>query len=140
MVPERDIDANKVTDLVTLTIHNYLQDHILDNTFHVCRIELDILGPVGDVVTTVKRLVILRSMTKQEKENPELFDKEPSRITRVAKGAGVNKTDIKSLLKQYKMLSDMIKEQASFDMSKGMSQKQMQKLMKKFGKKKFMKF
>jgi len=83
---------------------------------------------------------ILKSMTPQEKENPELFDKEPSRITRVAKGAGVNKTDIKSLLKQYKMLSDLIKEQANFDMSKGMSQKQMQKLMKKFGKKKFMRF
>ena len=83
---------------------------------------------------------ILKSMTPQEKENPELFDKEPSRITRVAKGAGVNKTDIKSLLKQYKMLSDLIKEQANLDMSKGMSQKQMQKLMKKFGKKKFMRF
>ena len=83
---------------------------------------------------------ILKSMTKQEKENPELFDKEPSRITRVAKGAGVNKTDIKSLLKQYKMLSSLIKEQANVDMSKGMSMKQMQKLMKKFGKRKFMKF
>ncbi len=83
---------------------------------------------------------ILKSMTKQEKENPELLDKQPSRITRIAKGAGVNKTDIKSLLKQYKMLSTMIKEQASFDMSKGMSPRQMQKLMKKFGKKKFMKF
>jgi len=83
---------------------------------------------------------IIKSMTKEERENPDIFDKQPSRITRVAKGAGVNKTDIKSLLKQYKVLSDMIKEQASFDMSKGMSQKQMQKILKKFGKKKFMKF
>ena len=38
------------------------------------------------------------------------------------------------------MISTMIKEQASLDMSKGMSPQQMQKLMKKFGKKKFMKF
>jgi signal recognition particle subunit SRP54 len=83
---------------------------------------------------------ILKSMTKQEKQDPELLNKQPSRITRIAKGAGVNKSDIKSLLKQYKMLSTMIKEQASMDMSKGMSQKQMQKLIKKFGKKKFMKF
>ena len=83
---------------------------------------------------------ILKSMTKQERDDPTLFDKQPSRMTRVAKGAGVNKTDIKSLLKQYKMLSEIIKEQASFDMSKGMSPRQMQKLMKKFGKKKMMKF
>jgi signal recognition particle subunit SRP54 len=83
---------------------------------------------------------ILKSMTPEERANPEVFDKQPSRITRVASGAGVNKTDIKSLLKQYKMLSSMIKEQASFDPSKPMSQKQMQKLMKKFGKVKKIKF
>ena len=80
---------------------------------------------------------ILKSMTKQEKDSPEILDKQPSRITRIAKGAGVNKSDIKSLLKQYKMISTMIKEQANMDMSKGMSMKQMQKLMKKFGKKGF---
>jgi len=84
---------------------------------------------------------ILKSMTKEEKENPEIFDKQPTRISRVAKGAGVNNTDVKSLLKQYKMLSDMIKSGAGIgDISQGMSQKQMQKLMKKFGKRKFMKF
>jgi len=83
---------------------------------------------------------IVKSMTKQEKENPEILEKQPSRITRIAEGAGVNKSDIKTLLKQYKMLSTMIKEQASMDLSKGMSPGQMQKLLKKFGKKKFMKF
>ncbi len=85
---------------------------------------------------------IVKSMTKEEKQNPDLFDKEPSRLTRVADGAGVNKTDIKSLLKQYKMLSKLIKEQASLnlDPSKGMDMKQMKKLMKKFGKVKKRKF
>lgn len=82
---------------------------------------------------------ILKSMTKEERENPDIFEKQPSRVSRVAKGAGVNNIDVKSLLKQYKMLSDMIKGGMG-DMSQGMSQKQMQKLMKKFGKKKFMKF
>ena len=82
---------------------------------------------------------ILKSMTKQERENPDVFEKNPSRISRVAKGAGVNNTDVKSLLKQYKMLRDMIKGGIG-DMSGAMSQKQMQKLMKKFAKKKFMKF
>lgn len=83
---------------------------------------------------------ILKSMTKEEKENPDILEKQPSRITRIAKGAGVNKSDIKSLLKQYKMLSSMIKEQFSFDPTKPMDMKQMQKLMKKFGKVKKMKF
>lgn len=83
---------------------------------------------------------ILKSMTPEERANPEIFDKQSSRISRVAKGAGVNNTDVKSLLKQYKMLSEMVKSGISGDMSQGMSQKQMQKLMKKFGKKKFMKF
>jgi signal recognition particle subunit SRP54 len=79
---------------------------------------------------------ILKSMTPEEKENPELLEKQTSRIGRVAKGAGVNNSDIRALLKQYKMLSEMVKGGASdMDMSKGMSQKQMQKMMKKFGKK-----
>ncbi len=82
---------------------------------------------------------ILKSMTKQERENADIFEKQPSRIARVAKGAGVNNTDVKSLLKQYNLLRDMLKGGMG-DMSQGMSPQQMQKLMKKFGKKKFMKF
>jgi signal recognition particle subunit SRP54 len=80
---------------------------------------------------------IIKSMTKEEKENPDIFDKEggTSRINRIAKGSGVNNSDIRSLLKQYKMLQSMIKEQSSFDPEKGMDMKKMQKLMKKFGKK-----
>ncbi len=78
---------------------------------------------------------ILKSMTKEERENPELLKKEHSRITRIAQGAGVHTSDIKSLLKQYDLLSEMINSQSDFDMSKGLSQKQMQKLAKKFGKK-----
>ncbi len=83
---------------------------------------------------------IIKSMTQDEKENPELLKKQTSRINRIAKGAGVNNSDIRSLLKQYDMLQSMIKEQANFDPSKGMDMKSMQKLMKKFGKKKMMKF
>lgn len=84
---------------------------------------------------------ILKSMTKEERDNPELFDKQTSRIGRVAKGAGVNNSDIRALLKQYKMLQDLVKGGINdMDMSKGFSQKQMQKMMKKFGKKKMMKF
>ncbi len=78
---------------------------------------------------------IIKSMTPEEKENPELFDKQTSRISRVAKGSGVHNSEVRSLLKQYKMLNEMIKSGATTgDFSQGMSQKQMQKLAKKFGK------
>ena len=84
---------------------------------------------------------ILKSMTKQERENPDLFEKQTSRIRRVAEGAGVNNSDIRALLKQYKMLQDLIKGGMSdMDMSQGFSQKQMQKMMKTFGKKKMRRF
>jgi signal recognition particle subunit SRP54 len=74
---------------------------------------------------------ILKSMTKEEKENAEIIQKETSRIGRIAKGAGVNNSDVRSLLKQYDMLNSMVKESSGMDMSQGMSQKQMQKMMKK---------
>jgi len=85
---------------------------------------------------------IIKSMTSKEKENPELLKKETSRISRVAKGAGVSTSEIRSLLKQYDMLNEMIKSGSSMDIdSTGMmNQKQMMKLAKKFGKFKKMKF
>ncbi len=84
---------------------------------------------------------IIKSMTKEEKENPEIFEKENSRVARVAQGAGVNNSDVRGLLKQYKMLKEMMKGGIeNMDMSKGMSQKQLMKLAKKFGKKKMMRF
>lgn len=83
---------------------------------------------------------ILKSMTKQERNNPELLEKQTSRISRIARGAGVNNSDIRSLLKQYKILQEMVKTSSEIDMTKGMSQKQMQKLMKKFGKTKKIRF
>lgn len=85
---------------------------------------------------------IVLSMTAEEKENPDLFEDRKtgtSRLNRVAKGAGVNNSDVRALLKQYKMLQTMIKDSSNLDMSGGMSQKQMVKLAKKFGKKKMMK-
>ncbi|MCA9487388.1 MAG: signal recognition particle receptor subunit alpha [Nanoarchaeota archaeon] len=79
---------------------------------------------------------IIKSLTPEEKENPELLQKQTSRIKRVAKGAGVNTSDVRSLLKQYDVLQSFVKDSSDMDMSQGMSQKQMQRLMKKFGKKK----
>jgi len=78
---------------------------------------------------------ILKSMTPEERENPEILKKQTSRISRIAKGAGVAGSDIRSLLKQYDVLSSMVKDSASGDFSGGISQKQIQKMMKKLGKK-----
>ncbi len=83
---------------------------------------------------------IIKSMTPEEKENPGILQKQTSRISRVAKGAGVHTSDVRSLLKQYDMLQGFIKDSSEMDMSEGMSQKQMQRMMKKFGKKKMMRF
>jgi len=80
---------------------------------------------------------IIKSMTSEEKENPEILEKQTSRIARVASGAGVHTSDVRSLLKQYNMLNDMIKSGSTMnmDLSNGMSQKQMMKFAKKFMKK-----
>lgn len=79
---------------------------------------------------------ILKSMTSQERENPEVLKKETSRIARIAKGAGVNASDVRSLLKQYDMINEMVKSGSGMNMESGMNQKQLMKLAKKFGKKK----
>ena len=83
---------------------------------------------------------ILNSMTKNEKENPELLKKNTSRINRISKGSGTTSSEVRSLLKQHQMLSDMIGSGENMDMSEGMDMKKMQKLMKKFGKTKKIRF
>jgi len=76
------------------------------------------------------------SMTQEEIENPELLEKQTSRLKRIAKGSGTTTTDIRQLLKQYKMIKDFTSGgMTDIDPSQGLSQKQMQKLAKKFGKK-----
>jgi signal recognition particle subunit SRP54 len=66
---------------------------------------------------------IMDSMTKEEKENPELMN--ASRIDRIAKGSGRNEKDIRGLLKQYKMMKKMMKSMGS-----PQKLKQLQKMMK----------
>jgi len=83
---------------------------------------------------------ILKSMTPEEKENPNLLEKQTSRIARIATGAGVHNSDIRALLKQYNLLKEMLSSGKDMDMSGGFSQKQMMKLAKKFGKVKKMRF
>lgn len=78
----------------------------------------------------------INSMTKEEIENPEILEKETSRIQRIAKGSGTTTSDIRALIKQYRMLKEMIKSQSSIASPDGaVDQKSMMRLAKKFGRK-----
>jgi len=80
----------------------------------------------------------INSMTEQEINNPELLEKQTSRLQRIAKGSGTTTSDIRQLIKQYKLLKEMATgtgDLENLDASQGLSQKQMMKLAKKFGKK-----
>lgn len=68
-----------------------------------------------------KNQVILQSMTRKEKQKPEILN--GSRKLRIAKGSGTTVTDINSLLNQYKQMQKMMR---SF--SGGMMQKMIAKM------------
>ncbi len=75
----------------------------------------------------------INSMTQAEVENPELLEKQTSRMQRIAKGSGINVSEIRALIKQYKILKEML--QGGQDMqSDTFDQKTMMKFAKKFGK------
>ena len=76
----------------------------------------------------------ISSMTEEEIENPELLEKQTSRMARIAKGSGTSTSDIRSLIKQYKMLKEMISSGKSLE-SGSLDQKTMMKMAKKFGRK-----
>ena len=80
----------------------------------------------------------INSMTEDEINNPEIIEKQTTRLGRIAKGSGTTTSDIRQMLKQYHLLKDLASgsgDLADIDPSQGLNQKQMQKLAKKFGKK-----
>ena len=56
----------------------------------------------------IENEAIILSMTKQEKENPKIIS--GSRRKRISIGSGVEVSKINKLLKQFKMMSDMMKK------------------------------
>lgn len=73
----------------------------------------------------------ISSMTELEIETPEILEKQTSRIQRIAKGSGTTTTEIRELLKQYKLLKEMMGMQSGLTDGK-IDQKMMQKMAKKF--------
>ncbi len=76
----------------------------------------------------------INSMTKEEVENPEILEKQTSRMQRIAKGSGTTTSEIRSLIKQYRLLKEMMSSGKSLDAG-NLDQKTMMKLAKKFGRK-----
>ena len=71
---------------------------------------------------------IIQSMTKEERENPEIIH--ASRIKRIARGAGVSEKDVRDLLKQYKQSKRLIKKLGGM---KGMKRGALMKLVRRLG-------
>lgn len=76
----------------------------------------------------------INSMTKEEVENPEILEKQTSRMQRIAKGSGTTTSEIRSLIKQYRLLKEMMSSGKSLETG-NLDQKTMMKLAKKFGRK-----
>jgi signal recognition particle subunit SRP54 len=79
----------------------------------------------------------ISSMTLEERENPEIMEKQTSRLQRISHGSGVPTSDIRALIKQFKMLKEMTSMSGSMKglESGSLDQKTMMKLAKKFSRK-----
>lgn len=73
----------------------------------------------------------INSMTEEEIETPEKLEKQTTRIQRISKGSGTTTTEIRELLKQYKLLKEMMGMQSGITEGR-LDQKTMQKMAKKF--------
>ena len=74
---------------------------------------------VDEKIITQNEAVIL-SMTKQERDNPKIIN--GSRKKRIANGSGTDIATINKLLKQFKMMSEMMKKMSKGN-TKGMADK-----------------
>jgi signal recognition particle subunit SRP54 len=81
----------------------------------------------------------ISSMTEEEVENPEVLEKQTSRIARIAKGSGTTTSEIRALLKQYKLLKQMLHSSSADKLAEGqIDKKMMQKIARQMkGKVKF---
>ncbi|MCX8193795.1 MAG: signal recognition particle receptor subunit alpha [Candidatus Pacearchaeota archaeon] len=78
------------------------------------------------------------SMTPYERENPEVLNS--SRISRISRGSNVPTSEIREMIKQYKLMKELITSQATGmpNLALGqIDQKTLKKLAQKFGRKMF---
>ncbi len=89
--------------------------------------QIDAAGGIDDSIFK-RQIALINSMTKKERANPELL--QASRKKRIAKGAGMEVSELNKLLKQHRQMADMMKKMGK--MGKGGMLKQAMKGM--FGK------
>lgn len=96
-------------------------------------------GSEQESMARLKRLMtIMDSMNEGEldhRDGAKLFSKQPTRVTRVAQGAGVTEKDVKDLIAQYTKFAAVVKKMGGIkglfkggDMAKNVNQTQMAKL------------
>lgn len=78
-------------------------------------------GQIGNVAQMAKSIdfskqeAIILSMTKKERLNPDLLEKQSSRRVRIARGSGADLAEIKKLLNQLQKMKDMSKIMAKME-------------------------
>lgn len=96
-------------------------------------------GSEQESMSRLKKLMtIMDSMNDQELDSHEgakLFTRQPGRVTRIARGAGVSNTAVQELLSQYTKFAQMVKKMGGIkglfkggDMAKNVNPSQMAKL------------
>ena len=71
---------------------------------------------------------LMNSMTKEELENPDII--KGNRLDRIAKGAAIDISELRQLLKQYKQSKKLMRTMKGMDGSEKDMQKMMQKMQK----------
>jgi signal recognition particle subunit SRP54 len=98
---------------------------------NAAKVPKDVMAKQEDKMKHWKNAI--SSMTEEEIDNPEILDKQTSRIQRIAKGSGTTTTEIRELLKQYKMIKEMMGMGAAEGLAEGkIDKKMMQKMAKRF--------
>ena len=80
--------------------------------------QMDKAGVEEKIITQNEAIIL--SMTKKERENPKLIN--GSRRKRIANGSGTDVATINKLLKQFRLMTDMMKKMSRGDL-KGMNDK-----------------
>ena len=77
-----------------------------------------------------RQVALINSMTKKERANPALL--QASRKKRIAKGAGMEVSELNKLLKQHRQMADMMKKMGKMGKG-GMLKQAMKQMMGKDG-------
>ncbi len=91
--------------------------------------QIEAAGGIDDKVFK-QQIALIQSMTKKERANPQIL--QASRKKRIAKGAGMEVSELNKLLKQHRQMADMMKKMGKMGKG-GMMKNAMRGLMGKGG-------